>query len=192
MPRRGNIAACCVLLVFRRFLEASGMPARQGNNLKYFKRLLTGLQIGLDIVPFFHTACLPFMHCGSPTHRRHSHRQRGPRPLPDRTPDLISEPEKPSGGLIDRDVLTSSAEPIGEVTRLPWGLASEFPYKLLTIRITPSFCEGIWFAPRLEKNCPAPSALKPTLFCSMKGAAGASPSSKSQPSPLVRGGKARP
>jgi hypothetical protein len=42
------------------------MPARQENNMKYFRRLRTVLQSGSDIVPFFHTACLPFMHCSNP------------------------------------------------------------------------------------------------------------------------------
>jgi hypothetical protein len=59
---------CCILLMFRHFFEASGMPARHENNMKYFKRLWTVLQIGSDIVPFFHTVRLPFMHCSSPAH----------------------------------------------------------------------------------------------------------------------------
>src|SRR5262245_32431608 len=88
--------------------------------------------------------------------------------MPSRTPDLISEPEKPGGGLIDRDVLTSSTAPNGEVTRLPCGWASEFLYKLLTIRITHSFCEGIRFVPGLEQSRPASCALKATSFCLMK------------------------
>jgi hypothetical protein len=54
--------------MFRHFFEASGMPARHENNMKYFKRLWTVLQIGSDIVPFFHTVRLPFMHCSSPAH----------------------------------------------------------------------------------------------------------------------------
>src|SRR5262245_23843131 len=70
---------------------------------------------------------------------------------------------------------------MGEATRLPSGRASEFPYKLLTIRITPSFCEGIRFVPRLEQSRLAPSALKATLFCSMKAPlAQIRPASRSQ------------
>jgi hypothetical protein len=83
MPRRGDVAECCILLVFRLF-EASGMPARHGNNMKYFRRLRTALRIGSEIVPFFHTACLPFMQRSSPVES--NEHQRSTRPPPRASP----------------------------------------------------------------------------------------------------------
>ncbi len=56
------------------------MPARQENNMKYFSRLRTTLRIGSDIVPFFHTARLPFMHCSNPAEP--NEHQRSTRPPP--------------------------------------------------------------------------------------------------------------
>jgi hypothetical protein len=56
------------------------MPARQGNNMKYFRRLRTALRIGSEIVPFFHTACLPFMQRSNPAEpNEHQRSTRPPR-----------------------------------------------------------------------------------------------------------------
>jgi hypothetical protein len=84
---------------------------------------------------------------------------------------LNSEPENPAesafekpAALIGRDVLTLSAESHGVVVRTPCGRTTEVPYKFLTIRTTRSFCEGIWFAPRVRAKPPDNPALKTILF----------------------------
>jgi hypothetical protein len=48
-------------------------------------------------------------------------------------------------------------------------LLTTIPYKFLTIRISPSFCERISFAPWLVQNRAATLTLKTTSLCLMKG-----------------------
>jgi hypothetical protein len=59
-------------------------------------------------------------------------------------------------------------------------LMTAFPYKFLTIRTTPSFCEGIWFAPRLEQNRPAPRVESNIVLLDESAEAQIRPASRSQ------------
>jgi hypothetical protein len=81
---------------------------------------------------------------------------------------LISEPEKTL-----RDPHLKNKQPKNKTCRgsgaeLSLQILTIVPYKFLTIRTSPSFCERISSATRLGQNGAATLALKTTPLCLMK------------------------